>query len=106
MMEISSCLQDDRLTVFLSGKLDYHCVKDVITAVICKIEESTPLVCIMNFQDVRFIDESGAAVVLNILREMTKLKGCLSLCGVRNQPMGVFRASGIDKLVRIEPSEK
>ena len=106
MMEISSCFQDDRLTVFLSGELYYNCVKDVISAITSRIEESTPLVCILNFQDVCFIDESGAAVVLNILREMTKLKGCLSLCGVHNQPMGVFRASGIDKLVRIEPSEK
>ena len=42
------------------------------------------------------------AVVINALRAMTQIEGRLVLAGISPQPMKVFRASGIDKLVEIK----
>ena len=58
------------------------------------------------FQEVIFMDSSGIAVVINTLRNMTKLDGKLEISGLGQQPMKVFRASGIDKLVNIKEEVK
>ena len=101
-MHLTSFLESDRLTVALTGEIDHHCAKHYIQAISGKIEAYTPDVCILDFQDVTFVDSSGIAVVINALRNMTQIEGKLILTGIGNQPMRVFRASGIDKLVEIK----
>lgn len=66
-----------------------------------KIETYTPEICVLDFRDVTFVDSSGIAVVINALRNMTQIEGRLLLTGIAPQPMRVFRASGLDKLVEI-----
>jgi stage II sporulation protein AA (anti-sigma F factor antagonist) len=88
--------------VALTGEIDHHCAKSYIQAIAAKIEAYTPDVCILDFQDVTFVDSSGIAVVINALRSMTQIEGKLILIGMSQQPMRVFRASGIDKLVEIK----
>ena len=94
-------MEDGRLTVALTGEIDHHCAKAYIQAIAAKIEAYTPDICILDFQDVSFVDSSGIAVVINALRCMTQIEGHLLLTGIAQQPMRVFRASGIDKLVEI-----
>ena len=56
----------------------------------------------LDFREVTFVDSSAIAVVINALRGMTQIEGTLVLTGLAEQPMKVFRASGIDKLVEIK----
>lgn len=101
-MHFTSFLEDGQLTVALTGEIDHHCAKAYIQAIAAKIEAYTPEVCILDFGEVSFIDSSGIAVVINALRSMTQIEGTLLLTGIAPQPMRVFRASGIDKLVEIK----
>jgi len=101
-MHLTSYLQDGRLQIALNGEIDHHCAKGYITAISGKLEAYTPKVCILDFQDVTFVDSSGIAVVINTLRQVKKLEGKLVLSGLSSQPMRVFRAAGIDKLVEIK----
>ena len=101
-MQFTSFLENGRLTVALTGEIDHHCAKLYIQAISAKIEAYTPEVCILDFRDVTFVDSSGIAVVINALRNMTQIEGQLLLTGIGQQPMKVFRASGIDKLVQIK----
>ena len=101
-MQFTSFLENGQLTVALTGEMDHHCAKGYIQAIAAKIEAYTPELCILDFGEVSFVDSSGIAVVINALRSMTQIEGRLQLTGIRNQPMRVFRASGIDKLVDIE----
>ena len=48
------------------------------------------------------MDSSGIAVVINALRAMNQIEGRLVLSDISPQPLKVFRASGIDKLVEIK----
>ena len=100
-MHLISFLQDGKLTVALTGEIDHHCAKKYMQAISAKIEAYTPRVCSLDYQDVVFMDSSGIAVVINALRSMTQIEGKLLLTGILPQPMKVFRASGIDKLVQI-----
>lgn len=101
-MQFTSFLQDGKLTVALTGELDHHRAKDYIRCITGKIEAYSPHTCILDFQDVTFMDSSGIAVVINAMRYMARIEGKLLLTGINHQPMKVFRASGIDKLVEIK----
>ena len=101
-MQFTRFLQDGRLTVALTGEIDHHCAKSYISGIAAKIEAYTPDICILDFRDVTFMDSSGIAVVINALRAMTQIEGRLVLSDISPQPLKVFRASGIDKLVEIK----
>ena len=101
-MHFTSFLEEGRLTVALTGEIDHHCAKEYIRSISAKIEAYIPQVCVLDFREVSFVDSSGIAVVINALRNMTQIEGRLMLTGLSAQPMRVFRASGIDKLVEIK----
>ena len=101
-MQFTSFLENGYLTVALTGEIDHHTAKTFIQAISAKIEAYTPDVCILDFSEVTFVDSSGIAVVINALRNMSQIEGKLMLSGISPQPMRVFRASGIDKLVEIK----
>ena len=101
-MHFTSFLEEGRLTVALTGEIDHHCAKEYIRVIASKIEAYTPEICVLDFLDVSFMDSSGIAVVINALRNMAQIEGQLVLTGIAPQPMRVFRASGIDKLVEIK----
>ena len=101
-MQFTSFLDNGRLTVALTGEIDHHCAKNYIQAIAAKVEAYTPEVCILDFSEGSFVDSSGIAVVINAMRCMTQIEGKLLLTGLGSQPMRVFRASGIDKLVEIK----
>lgn len=101
-MHFTSFLEDGKMTVALTGEIDHSCAKGYIQAIAAKIEAYTPEICVLDFSEVSFVDSSGIAVVINALRNMTQIEGKLLLTGIGSQPMRVFRASGIDKLVEIK----
>ena len=101
-MQFTSFLDNGNLTVALTGEIDHHRAKNYIHAISAKIEAYTPAICVLDFSEVTFVDSSGIAVVINALRCMNLLGGQLILSGIRQQPMKVFRAAGIDKLVQIK----
>jgi len=105
-MHLTSYLQGRTLTVVLTGEIDHHCAKNYIQAITAKIEAYTPQICILDFQEVVFMDSSGIAVVINALRNMAKIEGRLELVGLKQQPLKVFRASGVDKLITIKEEVK
>lgn len=101
-MRLTSFLQDGQLTVAMTGEIDHHCAKKYIEAIEGKIEAYKPRLCLLDFQEVSFMDSSGIAVVINALRSMTRMEGKLILTNLHDQPMKVFRTSGIDNLVEIK----
>ena len=101
-MHFTSFLEEGKLTVALTGEIDHHCAKAYIQSISAKIEAYTPQICVLDFRDVSFVDSSGIAVVINAMRCMNQIEGHLLLSGIAPQPMRVFRASGIDKLVEIK----
>jgi len=104
-VRFTSFLDGGQLTVALTGEIDHHCAKQYIQTISAKIEAYSPQVCVLDFQEVTFMDSSGIAVVINALRNMTRIEGKLLLSGLGDQPKKVFRTSGIDKLVEIKEEE-
>jgi len=101
-MNLTSFLENCRLTIALEGEIDHHRARAYIDAIAAKIDAYSPAECILDFSDVTFVDSSGIAVVINSMRRMAQIEGELYLSGLGEQPRRVFRTSGIDKLVHIK----
>lgn len=101
-MHFTSFLENGCLTVALTGEIDHHRAKGYIQAIAGKIEAYTPDICVLDFREVSFVDSSGIAVVINALRAMAQIEGRLVITGLAPQPLRVFQASGIDKLVEMK----
>lgn len=101
-MRFTSYLQEGTLTIALTGEIDHHCAKNYINAITAKIEAYNPQKCVLDFQEVTFMDSSGIAIAINALRCISRIQGKMVLTGLNPQPLKVFRTSGIDKLIEIK----
>ena len=101
-MQFTSYLQNGVLTVALTGEIDHQCARSYIDAIGQKIEVYAPRECVLDFDQVSFMDSSGIAVVINALRFMSKINGKLSVTGLQSQPMRVFHVSGLERLIEIK----
>lgn len=100
-MNLTSYLQDKQLTIALTGEIDHHRAKEMIGVIGRKIEEYVPMLCILDFTEVGFMDSSGIAVVISSLRRMRELEGKLLLVNIPPQPMRVLKTAGVEKIVEI-----
>ncbi len=101
-MQMTSFLENNRLTIALNGEIDHHRARHYIDTISAKIDAYAPEECVLDFTEVSFVDSSGIAVVINAMRRMAQMEGKLYLSGLGEQPMRVFRTSGIDSLVQIK----
>lgn len=101
-MQMTSFLQDKRLTITLAGEIDHHGAKSTLRIIADKIDQFMPVVCVLDFKSVTFMDSSGIAIVIHTLRRMNEMNGHLKLKNVPPQPMKVLEASGVGKIVEIE----
>ena len=101
-MNMTSFLQDKRLTIALKGEIDHHSAKDTMRIIGNKIDIYLPMVCVLDFRDVTFMDSSGIAIVIHAIRRMRELRGVVRVENVPPQPMKVLKASGMELIVVIE----
>ena len=101
-MQLTSFLENSRLTIALCGEIDHHRARSYIDTIAAKIDAYSPAECVLDFSEVTFVDYSGIAVVINSMQRMAQIEGELYLSGLGEQPRRVFRTSGIDRLVHIK----
>lgn len=101
-MKLTSFVQDRQLTVMLRGEIDHHSARELMSCIAEKIDQHLPLRCILDFEEVRFMDSSGIAVVLHALRRMSSLQGRLILQNIPPQPYKVLCTAGVEKIATIK----
>lgn len=101
-MQMTSFLQDKQLTIALSGEIDHHGAKSTLRIIADKIDQYMPMLCILDFKAVTFMDSSGIAIVIHTLRRMNEMGGRLKLKNIPPQPLKVLEAAGVGKIVEIE----
>ncbi|MFI3313999.1 MAG: STAS domain-containing protein [Eubacteriales bacterium] len=99
---MTSFVQDKQLTIDLQGEIDHHRAKQIMEDIREKVDNYLPNRCILDFQEVSFMDSSGIAIVIHALRHMNQLGGKLTLRNIPAQPMKVLKAAGIQKLTAIQ----
>ena len=105
VLQMTSFLQDKQLTIALSGEIDHHEARNILRTIADKIDQFLPMICILDFKAVTFMDSSGIAIVIHTYRRMMERQGVLRLRRVPSQPKKVLEAAGMDRLVSIEGKE-
>ena len=100
-MQIITNFTEGRLTLHFSGELDHHAAKEAMGKIGREIDQNLPRDCVIDFEDLAFMDSSGIAVVLNTHKRMNEIGGRAWVINVPRQPMKVLTASGIYRVVEI-----
>lgn len=106
MVQITSFLQDKRLTIALVGEIDHHGAKNALHNIADKINQFMPMICMLDFKGISFMDSSGIAIVIHTYRRMKELGGVLKLKNVPPQPWRVLNAAGIDRIIETQRREE
>lgn len=101
-MAVTCSEKDRRLTAKVEGELDHHRARVVMEELERKINETRPLELTLDLGGLTFTDSSGIAVVLRAWRQMGQTKGTMRVVHTPRQAEKVFRAAGLQRLIRFE----
>ena len=101
-MDVSAKHEGNQLELALKGELDHHGAKGLLTCLEQEIQRSLPLVLVLDFSGVTFMDSSGIAVALRGWQRMRELGGSIVLRNAGPQPRKVLEAAGLDRFVTME----
>ncbi len=96
-----TCIEENRcLTVTVSGELDHHRAKAVMEELTARIDEAMPRELTLDLGGLTFTDSSGIAVLLRAYKQMGRVQGVLRVVNTPKQAEKVFRAAGLQKMIR------
>ncbi len=98
-----TCIEEDRrLTARVSGELDHHRAREVMEELDRQIGAAMPRELTLDLGGLSFTDSSGIAVLLRAFRQMGRVQGSLRVVNTPRQAEKVFRAAGLQKIIRFD----
>lgn len=98
-----TCTQEDRcLSAAVSGELDHHRARAIMEELDQQIDAALPRELTLDLSGLTFTDSSGIAVLLRAWKRMGQLGGSLRVIGTPPQADKVFRAAGLQRMIRFE----
>ena len=98
-MNIDKLVEDKKMTLKLSGRLDTTTAPDLDAAINEQVDSIDEL--LMDFTDLEYISSAGLRVLLSAQKKMGK-KGGMTLTGVQDTVMEVFEVTGFADILTIE----
>lgn len=101
--QCNTIVQDRRaIRISIGGELDHHRARHISRYIEDQIDCNLPLALTLDLTTLTFTDSSGIAVLLRAKRSMSGCDGTLVIIGVGAQPLKVFGAAGLDKILEFE----
>ena len=98
-----TCREDKRcLTAQVAGELDHHGAKAVMEELDRRIDQAQPRQLTLDLSGLTFADSSGIAVLLRAHRRMSQVQGSMKVVNTPEQAGRVFRAAGLERIIRFE----
>ena len=101
-MPVTFTQETRQLTARILGELDHHAARSVMETLERQTDAAHPRELILDLSALTFTDSSGIAVLLRAHRHMNRLNGSLRVIRTPEQAMKVFRAAGLQRLIRFE----
>lgn len=98
-MPINCTEEGQALTVRVSGEVDHHAARGLMTELSRRVDTALPRSLTLDLGGVTFMDSSGIAVVLRSWKKMRELGGTMFLRSVPPYAAKVLHAAGVDKLI-------
>lgn len=98
-----TCTQSGRcLHAAVTGELDHHRARQVMEELDRQIDAALPSTLVLDLEGLTFTDSSGIAVLIRAFRRMRQLDGSVTVYHAPEQAEKVFRAAGLQKLMKFE----
>lgn len=101
-MPITVTSRDSALTIALSGEIDHHGAREMMTQLDQAIAERLPAQLVLDMSGVAFMDSSGIAVLLRARRQLAHSGGTLRVVNIPAQARRVLDAAGIGRLISLD----
>ena len=101
-MPVTSMEEKRRLTALVSGELDHHAARAVMEELDRRIDQAQPRELPLELGGLTFTDSSGIAVLLRAQRRMGQVRGAMRVVNTPEQAGKVFRAAGLERMIRFE----
>lgn len=101
-MPIKITIEENKVTAFLSGDIDHHCVSKLRSELDYFLKENMPKELILDFSEVLFMDSSGIGFVMGRYKLMNESGGKISIYNPPPHIKKVMKLSGIEKLASIK----
>ena len=92
--------KDGTLYVSLIGEIDYHSAASTREAIDEKILELRPQNLVLDLADAPFMDSSGLGLIMGRYQRMQELGGTLTVANPSAGHQKIFKAAGLNKLVK------
>ena len=96
---------EDRLVVYLEGRLDVTVATEVEEQLIKLIDDEGEKHIILNLEQVEYMSSSGFRACIAILRKLKQRDGSLKLCNIRPSVKRIFDVIELTSLFDIFDSE-
>ena len=93
--------KDGTLYVSLIGEIDHHSAAPTREAIDEKIQELHPQNLVLDLADAPFMDSSGLGLIMGRYQRMQELGGTLTVANPSAGHQKIFKAAGLNKLVKI-----
>lgn len=98
-----TCNENKRhLTAQVAGELDHHGAKSVMEELDRRIDQARPRELTLDLGGLTFTDSSGIAVLLRAHRRMGQIQGSMRVVNTPDQAVRVFRAAGLERIIRFD----
>ena len=97
---------EDELIIALGGEIDHHRALKLRVSIDTEIAERRPKRLVMELSRINFMDSSGLGLIMGRYSKMQVIGGEFVLREPCEGVMRIIRLSGLDKIIKVEKSEK
>lgn len=90
------------LTVILQGEIDNVVCKNIRPTIDANIIKYEPLICMLDFKNVDFIDSSAIGLVLGRYNLLNMLNSKIKVVNLKGTFIKMFKLSKVDKYISVE----
>ena len=100
-MSLSLHSHGGETTVALSGEIDHHGARAMMTRLDDIIAQQLPMRLVLDLSGVTFMDSSGIALLLRAHRQVSRHGGTLEVRSIPTQPRKVLDAAGVGRIITL-----
>ena len=101
-MRINYTVTQGILVLSPEGELDHHCAMTDLSRMKELIDALLPANVLLDLGGMPFTDSSGIAVLLGLYRAAQDLGSGFAVANTQTQPMKVFRAAGLERILSFQ----
>jgi anti-sigma B factor antagonist len=102
---ISWRMDKTALIAVIRGEIDLHNSPKLRIRLLHLLEENTPAKLILNLAEVPYMDSSGVAVLVEMLRRLRKTQGTVTLAVLQPRVRGILEIAQLTTVFPIVPDE-